>query len=150
MLEFIDDVIPLIRRSYELATGLSINPNATNPLLQGEWLEEFAADGLVATRGSVNPAIVPAYPIFSERGRSDTQAINKVSLILGPSGSQADTDIFDSTGITLGEGLCVADVTIASLTKRGLVQASGAGKVVAYCTKLPANNGNKLRFRLAA
>ena len=51
----------------------------------------------------------------------------------------------NATGITLGEALEVADVTIATLTRRGLVQFT-TGYVVGYATRLPANNNGFLRF----
>jgi hypothetical protein len=40
----------------------------------------------------------------------------------------------------------VADVTIATLTRRGLKLHAGAVPVVGYVTRLPAENGNRLRF----
>lgn len=149
MLDLIDDVVPLIRRAHELEDATILNPFATNPLVQGEWLEKVSGVGDVAKRGTANPATVPSFPVFTERGRTDTQALGKVSLILGPNGSfEADTDIFDATGLTQGEALEVTNVTIGGLTKRGLGQYTN-GFRVGHVTKLPADNGGKLRFRFA-
>lgn len=130
------------RRPFELATPAILNPNDANPLLDGEFLEHTAAYKMA--RGSANPALVPSFAYFAERGRYEVQAIQKGPfLYLGE--YEADTLIMNATGITLGEGLEVANVTIATLTKRGLVQAT-TGKVVGYATRLPANNNGFLRF----
>lgn len=130
------------RRPFELAVPALLNPNNANPLLDGEFLELNASYQMA--RGTVNPAVVPSFAYAAERGRYETQAIGKGPfLYLGA--YEADTLIMNATGITLGEQLEVADVTIATLTRRGLVQFT-AGKVIGYATRLPAANNNFLRF----
>ncbi len=145
MFELITDPLSLNRRSHVLGGGLSIDPNAANPIIQGEFLEKVGGSAEdVATRGAGTPAAVPSWAVFTERGRTDTQALGKVSLLYGGF-YEADTDVMNAAGITLGENLEVSDVTIASLGRRGLVQFT-TGRVVGFCSRLPADNGGLLRF----
>jgi hypothetical protein len=131
------------RRPFGLHDPTILNPVATNPLLDGEFLE-LGSDYLMA-RGSANPAVVPSFAYFAERGRYEVQALGKGPfLYLGP--YEADTLIFLGTGITtVGQKLEVANVTIGGLTRRGLVIYTN-GTVVGRVTRLPANNKNFLRF----
>lgn len=131
------------RRPFELATPALLNPNNANPLLDGEFLELTAAYRM--ERGTVNPAVVPSFAFAAERGRYETQAIGKGPfLYLGD--YEADTLIMTATGITLGEQLEVADVTVGGVAgKRGLVQFT-TGKVIGFATRLPVNNNGFLRF----
>lgn len=131
------------RRPFELVDPTILNPTAGNPLLDGEFLELNSAYKML--RGVSNPAAVPSFAYFAERGRYEVQAIQKGPfLYLGP--YEADTLIFDGTGITtVGQKLEVNDVTIGGLTKRGL-KIYTSGVVVGYVTRLPANNKNFLRF----
>ena len=94
------------RRDFELADTAILNPNDANPLLDGEWLELDTSYKMA--RGTVNPAVVPSFPVFAERGRYETQAIGKTTfLYLGA--FEADTLIFDGTGI-VSIGDCVRAV----------------------------------------
>jgi len=131
------------RRPFELNDPTILNPTAGNPLLDGEFLELNSSYKML--RGTVNPAAVPSFAYFAERGRYEVQAIQKGPfLFLGP--YEADTLIFDGTGITtVGQKLEVNDVTIGALTRRGL-KIFTSGVVVGYVTRLPANNKNFLRF----
>lgn len=130
------------RRPFELADPAILKPTNANPLLDGEFLELDAA--YKAVRGTVNPALVPSFAYFAERGRYETQAILKGPLLYGGF-YEADTLIMNATGLTLGGELEVNNVTIATLTKRGL-KIQTTGKIVGYVTRLPANNKNFLRF----
>lgn len=145
--ELISEFTPIMRRGFEVATvdvnSVSIvNPNSANPLVLGEWLELNSSYQMV--RGTVDGATVPSWAVFGERGRTDMQALGKAPMLyLGP--YEAQTKVMDSTGITLGEGLMVGDVTYGGLTRRGLKQ-NAAGFVVGYATRLPADNNGYLRF----
>jgi len=133
------------RRSFELGTPAVLNPNSVSPvpLVDGEFLELTAAYKM--DRGSANPAVVPSYCYFAEQGRYETQAIQKGPFLFGGT-YEADTLIMDATALTLGAALEATDVTIATLTRRGLKLAT-SGLVLGYVTRLPANNKGFLRFQ---
>lgn len=131
------------RRPFELDDPTVLDPTSINPLLDGEYLE-LTTTTYKMKRGSVNPAVVPSFCYFAERGRYEVQAIQKGPfLYLGA--YEADTLIFDGTTLVVGSKLEVGNVTIGSVVKRGLKLAT-TGLVVGYVTKLPANNKNFLRF----
>ena len=137
------------RRPFELATPALLNPNNANPLLDGEFLELTSAYKMERGASAAAGAAVPSFAYAAERGRYEVQAIQKGPfLYLGQ--YEADTLIMDATGVTLGMKLVVTDVTIATLTKRGLSRwpavPVGDEVVVGYVTRLPANNNNFLRF----
>lgn len=130
------------RRDFELGDPAILRPTSALPLLQGEWMELNTSYQLI--RGAASPATVPSWPVFAENGRLDTQVISKVP-VLYLNAFEADTRVFDATGLTLGEGLEVTDVTFGLAGRRGLGQAS-TGLVVGYVSRLPANNNGYLRF----
>lgn len=129
------------RKDLSLADPTLANPNGANPLLDGEFLEYDANYKGVRAGGDVL-----CFAVFAERGRTDVQALRRVP-VLYMGAYEADTVIMDSTAMALGDPLMVDDVTIATLTKSGLKKhGGGAELVVGYITRLPANNGQKLRF----
>lgn len=124
-LTLISEVMPVIRRDFSLTDPTILNPNATNPLLDGEWLEIDSS--YLAKRGSSNPGTKPAFQVFSLRGQYDTQAIQKTTLLfLGQ--YEAETSIATVAGLSVGDYLEVSNVTIGGLSKRGLVKCAGAGQ----------------------
>lgn len=131
----------IARRDLVLADPTISNPNGANPLLDGEWLEYDNNYKAVRAGGDIL-----CWAVWAERGRTDVQALRKVpTLYMGH--YEADTLIMDSTSIILGSPLMVDDVTIATLTKSGLKLHGGGSKlIVGYATRIPANNGQKLRF----
>lgn len=141
----ISEFLPIQRRPFVLADPTILNPNGANPLLDGEWLEINSS--YKAVRGS-GASLVPTYPVLDLRGQSDTQAIQKATLaFLGM--YEAETAIFDSTGLAVGDPLIVTDVTIASLTRRGLKKptANGQHLVVAWCDRIVGSGASqRLRF----
>jgi hypothetical protein len=139
----ISEVLPIQRRDFSLASQALLNPNNANPIVDGEWLQLDSSYKLL--RGSGTQA-VPAWQVWAERGRYDTQAIGKTTvLFIG--GYEAETTICDVTSVTVGSSLVVADVTVGGLTKRGLdlISAStGNYLVFAYATRLVGTN--KIRY----
>lgn len=130
------------RRPFELADPTILNPTATNPLLDGEFLQLDSSYKMA--RGTANPALVPSYAYFAERGRYEVQAIQKGPfLYLGP--YEADTLIMLSTSIVAGSPLQVSDVSYGGQTRRGLLLYT-SGVIVGYATRVPASNNNFLRF----
>src|SRR5262249_21345406 len=104
-----------------------------------------------------NVATLPSFPIWAERGRTDVtaQSQRKVPLIyLGD--YEADTRIFDATAVVSGgaaiasllQPLNVASISIDGQILVGLVGAQlGDGEpIVGRVTKLPTQNGGKLRY----
>src|ERR1051325_2660570 len=137
--ELVTELMPLTRRDFYVADPTLLNPNATNPLVDGEWLKLDTNYALV--RGA-DADVAPQYPLFAERGRYDTQAIGK-SPVLFLGMYEADTTIMDATGVAIGDPLAVFDVTIGGLTKRGLKKATSGKLIVGWCTRLPTG---KIRF----
>jgi hypothetical protein len=132
------------RRSFELAVPALLNPNNANPLIEGEFLQLDTAYKMARGTGV---SAVPSFAYFAEQGRYETQAIGKGPfLYLGA--YEADTKVMDATGLSVGDPLTVGDVTVATLTRRGLlaVATPGTDFVVGYVTRLPAANNNFLRF----
>lgn len=131
----ISEVLPIQRRDFYAADTTLLNPVASNPLIDGEWLE--LDSNYKAARGS-GEAAVPSFVLFAERGRYDTQSIGKVPLLF-IGGYEAETQVCDLTGLAVGNGLVVQDVTVSSLTRRGLAKlgtGSGEHLVFGYVTKV--------------
>jgi len=138
------------RRPFELADPTILNPVNANPLVLGEYLQLDAAYKM-ARGGEAAGATVPSFCYFAEQGRYETQAIQKGPFLYGGF-YEADTKVFDGTGITtVGQPLAVGDVTYGSLTRRGILLNPGGGVLtLGYVTRLPANNNGFLRFIRAA
>jgi hypothetical protein len=129
------------RRDLPLAVRDLANPNGSNPLLDGEWLQYNTTKQAIRSGG-----LTLSWVVFGERGRSDVQAIGKVPVLyIGK--YEADTLIFDSAGgLAHGSPLMVADVTYDLLTKSGLKLQAGPSLTIGYVTRMPSINGQKLRF----
>jgi hypothetical protein len=133
----------LERRDFPVADRSILNPNGANPLLDGEFMELHATNPKTVIRAGGDKL---SWAVWAERGRSDTQSIGKVPLLYMGS-YEADTLIMDDTALGHGDPLMVDDVTIATLTKSGLIKHGGGTElVVGYVMRLPSQNGNKLRF----
>ncbi len=138
----ISELMSIQRRDFDLAVPDLLNPLNANPLLDGEWLTLNTSYQLA--RGS-GEASRPTWPVFAERGRYDTQAIGKTTVLFGGF-YEAETRIANLSGLVAGDLLVVGDVTVDALTKKGLLEAAGAGQhwVVGVVTKAPT--GGKVRF----
>lgn len=141
--ELITELQTLTRRDFYMTDQTLLNPFNANPVVDGEWLVLDTNYQLV--RGTGEGTDPNAFPVFTERGRYDTQAIGKANvLMLGM--YEAHTKVYDSTALALGSPLTVQDVTYQSLTRRGLkLEGVTAGRVrVGYVTKLL--DGGFVRF----
>jgi hypothetical protein len=128
------------RRDLALADKTLVNPNGTNPILDGEWLMYDNAKHAIRSDGSSL-----SWVVFAERGRTDVQALGKVPVLyLGR--YEADTLIFDAAGLAHGNALMVADVTYLSTTRSGLKKQASTPLTIGYVTRMPSVNGQKLRF----
>jgi hypothetical protein len=138
----LSSLVQIERRDFDLAVPDLLNPLNANPLLDGEWLALNSSYQLI--RG-VGAATRPTWPVFAERGRYDTQAIGKTTVLFGGF-YEAETSIANLAGLAVGDLLEVGDVTIGGLVKKGLLEAAGAGQhwIVGVVTRLPG--GGKVRF----
>jgi len=134
------------RQTFELADRTLLNPNNAAPLEQGEFLQFDANFKLVRGDGTV-----PAFAMIDEKGRSDTQAIGQVTvLLLGH--YMADTYVYDedTSAPALGDALMVDTVlnTPKSLTTTlsGLNTQASTDLTVGYVLRTAAANGGYLRF----
>jgi hypothetical protein len=141
-MRLITEVQTIIRRDFVLADPTILQPNSSNPLIDGEWLELDASYKLARGTGEGTNANV--FPVWTERGRSDTQAILKATvLFLG--GYEVETRVYDPTALVVGDELTVQDVTVGGLTKRGVKEGAGGGGrvVVGYVSKVGTD---RIRF----
>lgn len=139
--ELVTDVQMLRRRNFEVVNRALLSPDNANPFMDGEFV---ALNSAYKLDRAGNGAF--AYVVWDEKGRYDVQALGKLTVIHGGGGYEADTRVFAPAGLVLGGALGVsASVTVDTLTKSGLANYS-SGVVIGYVTRLPANNGNRLRF----
>lgn len=146
-LTLISEVLPMQRRDFYVEDPTLLNPLNANPLLDGEFLEINANYKLA--RGSSEQA-KPAWQVWAERGRYDTQAIGKTTvLFIG--GYEAETSVYTSTGLAVGDALVIDDVTVGGVAgKRGVVKlgvGSGQHMVYGYVTRILTG---RVRFFVAA
>lgn len=164
--EPVSDVLVVQRRDFPLADKTLSDPLNAVALVDGEWmtidssykLVRAAAIGTLATAGAGGRAAVRAFPLFAERGRYDVRAMSEGKMpVLFRGEYEFDTRVFDAVAAagsgaaitTVMQPLKVGTVAIGTRNYCGLVGHGGAADtdpVVGYVTKLPANNGGKLRF----
>lgn len=138
--ELVTDVQDLIRRDFTVGPNTPVDPFNVNPLLDGEWVALNSAYQVVRAATGVL-----GFAVFAERGRFDVQAIGKTTVLFAKP-YEADTRIFTAAGLTLGGPLKISStVSYNGNTNSGLI-AYDTGIVIGYVTRLPANNGGKLRF----
>ena len=171
--ELISDVIPVVRRDFVPADRTLVDPYNANCFIDGEWM--VMNDGLqlvratdIATAGAKaynDGHRVRSFPLWAERGRSDVQALGKTIILFG-GWFEAETRVFDaaakSTGAAntqypaityVGQPVQVATVVLGTRSLSGLVGANvdeftaNVPFCVGWVTRLPANNGGKLRIR---
>lgn len=137
----ITELQTLHRRDFPLADITLANPLNSDPLLDGEFLELNANYQL--QRGATGEGIWPnVFPVYSERGRYDVQALQKVAVLMLHS-YEAETAIYTSAGLVVGSALTVNDVTYQGGSHRGLALASSSSGrvVVGYVSRIVAGSG---------
>lgn len=160
--EPVSDVLPLTRRDFPLADPTLADPtNTATGTVDGEWMTLNSSYQLVrgaSIAAAGNQATVRCFPLWAERGRYDVQAIASRKMpVLYLGFYEFDTRIFDAAAVvhagaaitTVMQPLKVASITIGTRVYCGLVGSAGAADtdpIVGYVTRLPANNGGKLRF----
>ena len=156
-------------RDFPLNDPTLAQPLNAVALVDGEWMTVNSSYKLirganVAHLGSANSdgvATTMCFPLFAERGRYDVQAIAGTKMPVIFRGEwEFDTRIFDAsmtaTGTHAGapittvlQPLKVATISLGGRNYCGVVGHGGAADtdlVVGYVTRLPANNGGKLRM----
>lgn len=141
-LTMISEVLPVQRRDFTLNDTTILNPTATNPLLDGEWLELNSS--YLAARGT-GEGTIAAYQVFSLQGQYDTQAIGK-STLLFIGGYEAETTVATLTGLAVGNYLVVSDVSIGGQNKRGLIKAAGVGQHLVHGIVTRVIGTTKVRY----
>lgn len=164
--EPVTDILPVQRRDFPLAVPALADPLNAAALVDGEWMTLNSSYQIVratditvaAGGGATGRASVLCFPLWAERGRYDVRAMSGTKMpILFRGDYEFDTRIFDATVVATGglaittvmQPLSVATITIGSRAYTGLVGtqiSNTAMPIVGYVTKLPANNGGKLRF----
>lgn len=140
--QLISELQTLTRRDFSLADPTLLQPYSANPLVDGEFLELDANYKLARGTGEgVSPL---AFPVHTERGRTDIQAVGKANVLMFGM-YEAETTVFDATGIVLGAPLTVQDVTFQALTRKGLKLegATGGRVIVGFVSKILTG---KIRF----
>jgi hypothetical protein len=165
----VTDILPVQRRDFPLADPTLAQPLNAICLIDGEWLTlNSAYQAIRATDITSVGAYQPAgaafpprsFPLFSERGRYDTQAMSMTKMpILWRGDYEFDTRIFDAVATVHGgaaitapmQPLKVATITFGGRSFTGLVghgalSGGDTDPVVGYVTRLPSANGGQLRF----
>lgn len=152
--ELVTELQMLNRRDFPLADSSLLTPIGANPLLDGEFLEldanyKATRDAAIAGHTQVGAlkegANAMVFPVHTERGRYDTQAIGKVNLLLLGQ-YEAETKLANGiSSLNVGDALTVQNVDLGGgLVKRGLGIKTGADVVVVgYVSKVV---GTKVRF----
>jgi hypothetical protein len=138
----ISEVLPVQRRDFYVANTDLLNPINANPIVDGEWLD---LNGSYQLERGTTARPGPTWPVFAERGRYDTQAIGKTTVLFGGF-FEAETRVVNTSSLVVGSPLRVTDVTVDALTKKGLALATGSGQhwVVGFVTRM--TGGGKVRF----
>ena len=165
--EPVSDLLAIDRRDFPLADKTLLDPHSATYLIDGEWLKmqdlaekleravDIAATGNVCNR--------PAYPLWAQRGQTDVRAMSGGKVpIWWMRAWEANTNVYDATVAVVagalitfhGQPLKVASIQPGGVGTRiysGLVGHGGVGvdtdPIVAYVTKLPSLNNNRLRVR---
>lgn len=154
--EPVSNVMHIQTRDFPLVDPDLANPYNALALVDGEWMSIDSSYKMVRAADASsagNAAAAQSYPLWAERGRYDVQAQGERKASLLWLGSwEFDTRIFVATSMTLGGLVAVESFTLGTRVYVGLVSngtfaAVGSGITVAYITRLPANNGGKLRIR---
>jgi hypothetical protein len=161
--EPVSDYIPIQTRDFGLADTTLSDPLNANCLVDGEWMTidanyHLVRAAVIGTPG--NRAAVRSFPLFAERGRTDTRSMADVKFpILFIGQYEFDTRIFDASA-ALGSGAAIttvmqplkaATITVSSAGRNyvGLVGHGGSADsdpILGYVTRLPSANSGKLRF----
>lgn len=141
--ELVTEAQSLQRRVWPLNDPTLAKASTTDALLEGEFLFLNASYKLIrATADGLG------FALFMEKGRYDVQAVSgSRTTVLAGGTYEADTLIFTASGLSLGGSVGIsATVDIGDSVNRAGLKNYSSGAVIGFVTRLPATNGNKLRF----
>jgi hypothetical protein len=149
LFELITELQTLHRRDFPVADETMLAPLTVRPLVEGEWLELNSSYQL-ARGGDNNSGTADeatqynVFPVHTEKGRYDVQAIKKVNVLMFGT-YEAETQIVNTTSLVIGSALTVQDITIGGIVRRGLALTGATANriIVGYVSKI---TGSKVRF----
>jgi hypothetical protein len=158
----------VVVRDFPLSDITIADPSNAGCFVDGEWFT-LDATGKKAARGATlaatgvdnatGRATAPCFPMWAQRGTTDVQATpDKRAPLIWMGLWEFDTRIFDASAVVasgaaitaMWQGLKVATIAGNGRNYVGLVGHGGSGdsaRVQAYVSRLPADNGGKLRIR---
>lgn len=141
--ELVTELQTLTRRDFPLATPSQLSPYDAAAVVDGEWLD-LVAYKLQRGAAENNPL---AFPLHTEKGRYDVQAIRKASVLFFGM-YEAETAVYQGN-LNVGDSLVVQTIAAGVFTgKRGLgktAAAAGTNVVqVGVVSRAPANG--RVRF----
>lgn len=159
----VSDILPMTRRDFPMADPTLANPLNPVALIDGEWVTlntSYQIQRPMSIAAAGNGATVRSFVLWAEKGRYDVQANSgRKTPVIWLGEAEWDTRVFDATAsygagaaiTTVLQPLKVYSVSIGGVKYSGLVGSGGASDpdpIVGYVTRLPANNGGQLRFRM--
>lgn len=107
------------RSDVPLADASLKNPNASLPLLQGEWLTQSSSGWGRITASAANDVKATdgqkAVPVFSQRGDAAVQAIAKIAVIRSGPSYRAEIDLYKQLGLTTSSYAIDTELTVAAI-----------------------------------
>ena len=154
--EYVSNSMHTQTRDFPLVDPTLADPSNAVVLVDGEWMTidsnyKMERASVIGTPG--DDATKHSWPLWAERGRTDVQAqAERKAPVIYLGGWECDSRIYLATGMTLGGLVSVATVTIGTrnytgLINNGTIASPLTGITVGFITRLPANNGGKLRLR---
>ena len=138
MLIPITETQAIIKREYELLEGATgknrIDPDDANAVRAGEFLVLDTTNprraGLGVTPTVANRPLM--YQVFTERGRTDTQATGRLTALWSRP-YEMETTVYDSTGgLAVGTALTVKLGTQAGVTTKLVLRAALSSLDIVY------------------
>ena len=142
-LVLITPVNDTFRRDVDVADATLLDPNDPACLIQGEWVVPNGSYKYERPAASVRGC----FQVFSPKGDLASQALGKIAVIQLHD-YEAETIVFDDAfGGAVGDPLTVDIVPVDGTNRAGLRVAAAPGEFIyGVVTKLPADNGGKLRY----
>lgn len=104
--------------SGDVSTLNPFDPSSARPLIEGEWLQMVGDEYF--TRGGNNVVSVsgtpdgegtaPAFLLFQEKGRYDSQVVQQAHCVTGPLGFEIETKLCKSAGLSVNDKVSVWDL----------------------------------------
>ena len=138
-----------VRRDFELADTTLTDPNETDALDSGEWMQ-INSSGKLARVSSDGEQVTNAYQVFTPKGSYDSQSLGKVCVIFSRD-YEVETDMYDtSKTYTIGDVVGLSVVEVDSQDRLVFTNALSTDEDYAYGTVTldPDNNNDLLRVHI--